>query len=265
MRETHRSELEALIRGGAATQDIHDDGGADDPRVAGHVDDAFVRRELDRVAIHLASLVPPLRATIGHAARALDFGCGTGGTTVALALSGIADEVVGVDANPRALRAAQVRGAGHDLAPPRLRFEQVAPASPLPFADAEFDLVVTVSVFEFIATARARDRVAAELRRVVRPSGHLFIATPRPALRQYHSGHLLGDLRRSRGMAWSSPPWRVTRWGGDWDRIPVPIAGRAAALAARVPLVPRGVVDRAFGLAAPLAGAWQRLLVRRPL
>jgi SAM-dependent methyltransferase len=265
MREPYRSQFAALIRGGAASQDVHDAGGdAGYASARGVADDAFVRRELERVETHQRSLVPLLEPTVGRARRILDFGCGTGGTTVALALSPAlaAEEVIGVDANPVAVRAATVRAAGHDLAPPRVRFAHVEPGAPLP--GGGFDLVVTVSVMEFITDPDAREQVVAALKDAVRPGGYLFVATPRPALREYHSKRYLGDLRRGDGMPWSSPPWQLARWARGWETVRLPVPPRAAALARRAPGLLQPVLERAMRAALPLAGQWQRMLIRRP-
>ncbi len=265
MREPYLSEFTALIRAGAASQDVHDAAGdAGYASATGAADDGFVRREIERVDTHRRSLVPLLEETVGRAPRILDFGCGTGGTTVALALSTAlaADEVIGVDANPGAIRAATVRAAGHDLPPSRVRFETVEPGAPLPGRD--FDLVVTVSVMEFITEPSAREQVIEQLKGAVRPGGYLFVATPRPALREYHSKRFLGDLRRGDGMPWSSPPWQLARWARGWERIRLPVPARAQAIARKAPGMLQGVAERAIRAALPLAGQWQRLLIRRP-
>lgn len=261
LREPYRSQFETLIRSGAADQDIHDSG---DAPAAGTVSQRFVDRELERVDWHLRSLVPLLEEPVGQVDRILDFGCGTGGTTVALALSSLgAGEVIGVDANPAVLDAARVRGDAYDLAPPRLRFVHTTPGAPLPFADGSFALVTTVSVLEFISRAADRDAVVDDLRRLVAPGGYLYIATPSPRLREHHSRFWLGDVRRTDGFPWASPPWRTRRWGRGWERISV-APHLAERLARRVPGVPARWIARTVGPLLPYAATWQKLLFRRP-
>ncbi len=51
----------------------------------------------------------------------------------------------------------------------------IAPAHPLPFADATFDLIVSDSTFEHVADAAG---VACELDRVLKPGGWLCARTP---------------------------------------------------------------------------------------
>lgn len=241
LREPHRSRLERLVRAGAASRDVHDvtteDGFANS---RGHASNAFVARELGRVEGHLRRLVPLLEHRVGQAPRILDFGCGTGGTSVALALSRLGPErVVGVDAAAPALEAAAVRAAGYGLSPPRVQFVHVAAGEPLSFRHGSFDLVIAVSVVEFITDARQRRDTVRMLRDAVRPGGHLFIATPRPGLRELHSGRFLGDLRRAPGQPWASPSGELAAWAEGWVRETLPMR------------------ERWFT-------RWQRLLVQKP-
>lgn len=265
MREPHLSEFKALIRQRAASRDVHDSSGDEGfAKPDGDSDEDFVAREVARADSHRQHLNPLLERYVGGARRVLDFGCGTGGTTVAMALSALgADEVVGVDANPAVLDAARVRARGYDLAPPRVRFEHTNPGKPLPFADASLDLVVTVSVLEFITRAGDRDAVVAELRRVVAPGGFLFVATPRPGVREYHSRHWFGDVRRGAGMPWSSPPWQVARWGDGWRRIAL-TDHLASSVTQRLPWVPEALAARALGPVLPFVARWQKALWQRP-
>ena len=109
-----------------------------------------------------------LREAIGRFAparaplRVLDAGCGTGGTAAALSDLGL---VVGVDAHPRALHGCRARGLGA-LAR--------ADVQSLPFAEAVFDVVVSVDVLYHRAV---RDDAAAlaELARVCRPRGVVLL------------------------------------------------------------------------------------------
>ena len=265
MHEPYLAEFKRLIRAGAATQDVHDVATNEDLAAAHRtVSDAFIKREVERVATHQRSLTPLLEATVGRATRILDFGCGTGGTTVALALSSLgAEEIIGIDANVRALEAATVRAAGYSLAPPKVRFLALLVGMSLPFPDGHFDLVTAVSVLEFITQTHLRKCTVAELRRVVRPGGFLYIATPRVGIREYHSRRLLGDLLRSPGLPWSSPPWEVASWTDGWERVSLttPLALRVTA---RLPWLPTKLVERGLGPALPCLSRWRKVLLRRP-
>jgi len=135
--------------------------------------------------------------------------------------------------------------------------------SPLPFADDSFDLVVSVSVLEFVPTARQRRELVAEMKRVARPGGHVFLATPSPwRLRDLHSRRWLGDFIRREGYPWATPPWEIGRLLADFDPVCVQswVGARALERAGlRAQRVPRSLAE-----AVGHASAWQRLLARKP-
>jgi ubiquinone/menaquinone biosynthesis C-methylase UbiE len=92
--------------------------------------------------------------------RALDVGCGTGLST--LALKGLACQVLGVDPV-----AAMIACARPD---PAITYV-VGSAEQLPVEDATIDLVTVASALHWLAT----DRFFAEARRVLRPAGWLVV------------------------------------------------------------------------------------------
>jgi SAM-dependent methyltransferase len=104
-----------------------------------------------------------LRAYVTRDSRVLDLGCGRGGVVelfwrdVKLA--------VGIDPDPPSLTGHRAPGM------PILR----AVGERLPFADASFDLVVSVWVLEHL---REPQKVFDEVRRVLRPGGHFVFLTP---------------------------------------------------------------------------------------
>ena len=92
--------------------------------------------------------------------RALDVGCGTGLSTVAL--KDIARDIVGVDASPEMVA----------LAPKDSRIVYlVSVAENLPFGKSAFDLVTVSQVFHWLD----RDRFFMEARRVLRAGGCLVV------------------------------------------------------------------------------------------
>jgi SAM-dependent methyltransferase len=115
------------------------------------------------------------------AGRALDIGCGSGGNSDVLRRLGW--QVAALDYSEEATAAARRRG----LAVVR------GDARTLPFADQEFDLVMSTDSWEHV---EEDDRVAAEAHRVLRPGGALFVAVP--AGMDLWSGHdvALGHYRR---------------------------------------------------------------------
>jgi ubiquinone/menaquinone biosynthesis C-methylase UbiE len=105
-------------------------------------------------------------ARIGAGSRVLDVACGTGALAcVAADRVGPGGSVVGLDVNPEMLAVARRKPAAVTWVDGR--------AEALPFADAEFDAVVSQFGFMFFD-----DRVAAlrEMKRVLRPGGRLAVA-----------------------------------------------------------------------------------------
>jgi SAM-dependent methyltransferase len=92
--------------------------------------------------------------------RALDVGCGTGLSTVAL--KEIAREVVGVDAASEMIALAD--------SGPRIEY-MVASAEKLPFAENEFEMVTLSSAFHWLD----KEKFLKEAARVLRPGGWLVV------------------------------------------------------------------------------------------
>lgn len=81
-----------------------------------------------------------------------------------------------VDLSGESLREAEaiVRRELHPDLAERLRF-RVADACDLPFEDGAFDLAVSMSTFDHLPTAEARQTAVDEMARVVRPGGHVVV------------------------------------------------------------------------------------------
>jgi ubiquinone/menaquinone biosynthesis C-methylase UbiE len=104
----------------------------------------------------------------------LDFGCGIGNMTRAVAKLFPRAEFVGTDLSDQSLaRARQVTGE-----PERIRFVTTL-SNRLPFDDATFDVAFTSGVFHHIELA---DRLhwARELRRVLKSGGRIFLFEHNP-------------------------------------------------------------------------------------
>jgi SAM-dependent methyltransferase len=107
--------------------------------------------------------------------RGLDFGCGVGRLTQALAAH--VDEVVGLDVAPSMIAHAQ----GFNRHGDRVRYA-VQPAPPLDaIATRSIDVVITGRVLQHIAPEYSR-RYVAELARVLAPGGFLSFDLPSRAL-----------------------------------------------------------------------------------
>jgi SAM-dependent methyltransferase len=125
--------------------------------------------------------------------RVLDFGCGVGRLSQALAQH--ADEVIGVDISPTMLDAARRL----DRSDGRCRFELNDTADLAAFPDGHFDLVYCILVLQHLPRA-AVDRYVAEFLRVMCPGGVavLHVAT--------------APLWTPKGLAWRLLPFPVIGW-----------------------------------------------------
>ncbi len=94
--------------------------------------------------------------------KALDLGCGTGNYTLELERRGF--DVIGLDASEGMLKIARSKGLNCIK----------GNAYSLPFPDETFDLVLSVTMFEFI---HGPERVLREIHRVLKPGGEVLIGT----------------------------------------------------------------------------------------
>lgn len=114
----------------------------------------------------------------------LDIGCGTGAVAAELAWRGF---IVPADSSAQALQYCRRRQLQHLCCADSVR---------LPFRDATFDAVVALDLLEHIEDDHA---AAAEIHRVLRPSGCLFVTVP--AYRFLWSGHDLALMHYRRYTA----------------------------------------------------------------
>ncbi|MEU0445889.1 class I SAM-dependent methyltransferase [Streptomyces tendae] len=157
--------------------------------------------------------------------RLLDLGCGPG--TVALRLAGLFDEVVGVDPDPEMLTEA-ARGAADLEVADKVRWVR-ARAEELPAGLGDFTVVTLAQSFHWMD----RERVAATVRGMLRPSGALV-----------HVSDLKGETRAVDGLPYPPVPRAAIDGLVRGCLGPVRRAGRG--------LLPRGTPS---GEDAVLAGA----------
>lgn len=106
--------------------------------------------------------------------RVLDFGCGVGGSTRALAGVITDSRFTGYDVSAESIRQAQARGGE------RLAFVSGAEGdSALPFGEGAFDAAFTACVFHHV-DRDAHARWARELKRVVAPGGRFVFFEHNP-------------------------------------------------------------------------------------
>ena len=143
-------------------------------------DEPEQRALVERIADELATVVP----APGPVA---DLGCGPGAHTLALARRGY--DVVGVDGSPRMVELARTR-AVRDRSDATFDVHDVG--APLPFTDASLGGVLAVLVVQHLAHPAA---FIAEIRRCLRPGGHLLITAPARDDTPLRSLHLYWRLR----------------------------------------------------------------------
>ncbi|MBX3221842.1 MAG: class I SAM-dependent methyltransferase [Labilithrix sp.] len=263
MNEPHLSRFRELIRQGAGTLDIHDGQQGSSYTVEATAYDALIDREVGRVAVHQKSICRLLERHVGRVEDVLDVGCGTGATTVAVALSERlgARHVRGIDPNAQSLEAAAVRARGHDVDETKISFSHVPAGERFPADDGAHDLVLCVSVLEYLYTRESRVTFAEELLRVTRPGGTVCLVTPSPfRLFDFHTHRLLGDWRRVEGYPWASRPSEIRAMFAGHDVRFLKSEQLAHGLSSRG--LPSGPFLRPL---APLAALlpWQKVLVTK--
>lgn len=115
----------------------------------------------------IAGLMP------GPGSRVLDFGCGTGWTTLMLAQTGA--DVVGVDISTTALEIARQNAATSALPPAGSLTFQTYDGTRLPFENESFDLAVIYDAFHHLPNQQT---ILSELHRVLWKHGRLGFAEP---------------------------------------------------------------------------------------
>ncbi len=240
-------ELELLIRQGAGSQDIV---GVDSPKGCESINQDFLKRELGRVEAHSNGFCKIIRESFpGKPRRILDLGCSTGGSTVALKKVFPKTFVVGVDPHQLSVNAARLRASIENT---DVSLVNIEAGRPLPFYDGAFEIVVVVSVLEFIPRLVDRISFLNEVKRVA--ADYVFLAIPNYwYLRELHTKRWFGNQRPSLYHPWSnSRGWLLSNFPG-WEVIDTSWY--------------IGEKIRALGPFAEIADRitpWTRLLLRRP-
>jgi ArsR family transcriptional regulator len=99
-----------------------------------------------------------------------DLGCGPGAHALALAQRGY--DVVGIDGSPRMVKVARARAVQDEV---HATFDVHDVSEPLHFADASLGGVLAILVLQHLRHPAA---FVTEIRRCLRPGGHLLIVAP---------------------------------------------------------------------------------------
>jgi ubiquinone/menaquinone biosynthesis C-methylase UbiE len=103
--------------------------------------------------------------------RILDAGCGFGATNLVLARAFPGSDLVGVDLSDPLLALAREKALEEGLAG-RVRFQK-ADVQEIPFEDGAFDVVLNLNMVHLVSKPLT---MLAELERVLKPGGSLFVA-----------------------------------------------------------------------------------------
>ncbi|MEJ7749341.1 MAG: class I SAM-dependent methyltransferase [Candidatus Limnocylindrales bacterium] len=127
-------------------------------------------------AIRLLDRIDPIMANGGRSDRqVLDVGIGTGNLAIPAVCRWPSARVVGIDASPDMIRAAEALADERlDESERRRLTTRVAVAAQLPFEDASFDIAMSSFVLQLVPS---RATVLREIRRVLRPGGRLAYVT----------------------------------------------------------------------------------------
>jgi ubiquinone/menaquinone biosynthesis C-methylase UbiE len=113
--------------------------------------------------IHQRALVRELP----QSGKVLDFGCGTGRMARLVSRRGL--DYTGADTSSSMIEAAKNANEGSAA-----KFVHLG-AGPMPFAQAEFDVVLTVMVYQYVVGGPDNASFVSELRRVIRSPGRLIM------------------------------------------------------------------------------------------
>jgi 2-polyprenyl-3-methyl-5-hydroxy-6-metoxy-1,4-benzoquinol methylase len=136
----------------------------------------------------------PVERTVGALANVVappgpvaDLGCGPGAHALALARRGY--DVIGVDGSPRMVEVARTRAARDKV---DATFDLHDVSAPLRFEDASLGGVLAIHVLQHLPHPAA---FIAEIRRCLRPDGHLLITAPTRDSKPLTSQNLYWRLR----------------------------------------------------------------------
>jgi len=140
--------------------------------------DVLQRDYLRVVDHHLRHMIPLVEPCVEPGVRrVLDFGCGSGGSAIALALTCPDIHCYGTDIDESEVLMARERAKLYNVAE-RCQFQHVTPGEPLPFADGFFDFSLCSSVIEYATEKDVRQFCVREMVRLIAPGCCLFFSVP---------------------------------------------------------------------------------------
>lgn len=140
-----------------------------------HVLERDYLRIVDHHLAHLIPLVHPYMES--GTRRVFDFGCGSGGSAIALAMVDPNVRCTGTDIDAGEIAVARDRANLYGVAD-RCEFHHVEPGVVLPFPDGSHDFLLCSSVLEYAIEKGVRRFCVREMVRLVRTEGLLFFSVP---------------------------------------------------------------------------------------
>jgi len=197
---------------GASLQDIYVDsnhGYAAKKRTESYDPEILKRKyqsakcEFLRIFHHMHNIVNPVEKYFAlRGKRVLDFGCGTGSLSIALAQKGA--KVIGVDPTFISLRACQFRAKYFEIDDSSFSSILVHTSPGLPFKDQSFDIIITNSVMEFIP--HNRDKYILYLVSLLKSGGLLIVSTENGLFPfDYYTWQLIPYFRRKTAIEKNLP------------------------------------------------------------
>jgi len=171
-----------------------------------------------------------LPAATGERLRILDLGCGAGLAAEALARAG--HDVLGIDAAPAAIAAAQAHAAAEGVAVAY----RATDAETLIAEGAQFDAVVSLEVIEHVADPAAFLAMIAAL---LTPGGRAFVSTLNRTLRSLAIAKI-GAEYIARLLPRGTHDWRRFITPAELTRLAAGAGLRTGAVAGMVPVSPTG-------------------------
>ena len=144
-------------------------------RLASQVLERDYLRIVDHHLNHLGPLLVP--CIDPSVRRVLDFGCGSGGSAIAVALIYPDVHCYGTDIDENEILMARERARLYNVAD-RCEFQHVVAGEPLPFAEGVFDFCLCSSVIEYATETAIRTFCVREMVRLVAERGLLFFSVP---------------------------------------------------------------------------------------
>lgn len=127
---------------------------------------------------HLQHLLPRMQRYMDSGVhQMLDFGCGSGGSAIAVALVYPEVRCHGVDVDDDEISIARARAELYGVAD-RCEFHHVSEGHLLPFSDGWFDFCQCSSVLEYAWPTDVRQFCIQEMVRLVRQEGLIFFSVP---------------------------------------------------------------------------------------